>query len=435
MKIQLPFLKGISIICLSIFISFFNCNSDVDVQTTEIQPLLTDVLTLELSIGEISGLKDDFILVNPQYLDVNFAGDILVLDESRIKVYEKSGKGKKIVGRPGQGPGEFETGPLFFLSPEGFVTVVDHAKSPKLTLHSILSSSGFESYYNLFSPNYNFIEKKKIKNKVILSEYLKTKYPDSNNTYYIAGIFTISDTDKVYEVIVKNGSLLSDVRYNRLLLYDNSKAIDLIKESIHLEFGVAISEKGNINPQPIGGIYWGLITGRKIMYVNTEEDRHIEPSGSFYTVHVLSLDTFEEQEIIHSFTPVILPENVKKRKFSMPSKSDLRKMRRSTQQMFTRMEEVYNFLINDIKSRQFYPSICGLRIDRDYAFLFLNDGKDRKEKLADVIDLDTMKHVTLAEFPFIPASIKNVYVYEIAQDEEGFSEIRKYRIDPAVYGK
>jgi len=51
MKTQLSLLKGLSIVCMSIFILFFNCSTDVEFQNVEREPPLTDVLTIELKDG------------------------------------------------------------------------------------------------------------------------------------------------------------------------------------------------------------------------------------------------------------------------------------------------------------------------------------------------------------------------------------------------
>lgn len=112
--------------CMSIIVLllFFNCNSDIDVETAEMKPPLTDVLTLELTIGD-KDLPDEFLLVKPRYTVIGGTGDIYILDEDRIKVYDEKGIPKTIIGRPGKGPGEFDNPKNPMVSEDGLITVID----------------------------------------------------------------------------------------------------------------------------------------------------------------------------------------------------------------------------------------------------------------------------------------------------------------------
>ncbi|KPK96410.1 hypothetical protein AMJ80_00020 [bacterium SM23_31] len=144
MKILISFLKSISIICLSLFLPFFNCSTDVDIQTVEIPPPLTDVLTFELSFGDENTItKDEFLLAQPRGIAVSSVNDIFVIDEECIKVFDSNGKEKSIVGRPGQGPGEFSSAGSPVVNPGGYLAVIDGGSS-----------------FNLFAPDLTFIEKK-----------------------------------------------------------------------------------------------------------------------------------------------------------------------------------------------------------------------------------------------------------------------------------
>ena len=69
--------------------------------------ILSDVLQLELTFGD-KDLPDEYLLARPGGIAVNDNGDILVVDENRVKVYSNNGREKSIIGGPGEGPGYFE---------------------------------------------------------------------------------------------------------------------------------------------------------------------------------------------------------------------------------------------------------------------------------------------------------------------------------------
>ncbi|KPK95689.1 hypothetical protein AMJ80_04135 [bacterium SM23_31] len=155
MKAQRPLLSAIFFIYISIFLLFFNCTSDVEFQTAEIQPPLTDVLTLELSFGDEKTIdKDEFLLVKPRYTVTGGMGNMYILDEDRIKVYDEKGIPKAIIGRPGKGPGEFENPRNPVVSEDGLLTVIDNKGA------------------NLFSAEFNYLTTHYIKYNTKYDELL-----------------------------------------------------------------------------------------------------------------------------------------------------------------------------------------------------------------------------------------------------------------------
>ena len=66
------------------------------------------VLKEELSIGEAGG-REEYMFSSARSLAVDLSGNIYVMDvkETHVKVFNKDGKFLRIIGRAGQGPGEF----------------------------------------------------------------------------------------------------------------------------------------------------------------------------------------------------------------------------------------------------------------------------------------------------------------------------------------
>lgn len=428
-----------------VLLLFFNCTSDVDVQTAEMQPpltdVLTDVLTLEFTIGESSNLQYDFILAEPRIMMVNNNDDILVIDEDRIKVFDSAGKEKNIFGRPGEGPGEYSRTCGYFLSPEGYLTVLDASGrsggSDGIEGYRYDIRSTLNNYYNLFAPDYSFLEKKMLGNVLKLNEYLESKKIDIKSDYSIRKVFALNETEKIYEIQLKDPDPDSDVKYFTIILYENANTC---KPVLHTK--MPGTGAGGAPEDMLGEIHWTLIPGRNLLYVNTLEDDHNEQTVSRYTIHVISLDTFEDTKIYRAFTPFLIPKKEKERHIEVEKMFEKRR-----REIFSRMGREAPTVqcdtkkdIRIIKAQHYYPSITRIRVDRNYAFVFTVDRTETTRKkieniITSVIDLNIGECTAEVKLPFIPKVIMNGYAYWIGRDEEGFYEVRKYKIDPAVYGK
>ncbi|MFC1555280.1 6-bladed beta-propeller, partial [candidate division KSB1 bacterium] len=96
------------VVLLLIVVLLFSCGSDKTVEYAVESNVIEKAFTLELEFG-VDNLPDEFLIVRPQGIALTNSGDIIVLDESRLKVFDNNGNPKLIFGRQGQGPGEFES--------------------------------------------------------------------------------------------------------------------------------------------------------------------------------------------------------------------------------------------------------------------------------------------------------------------------------------
>jgi len=87
---------------------------------------ITYNLKEEISIGLAEG-DENYILNRPFDVKVSENGTIYILDwgDVNIKVYDKHGRYLRIVGRKGQGPGEFDVPVYFDLSSDGKIYIMD----------------------------------------------------------------------------------------------------------------------------------------------------------------------------------------------------------------------------------------------------------------------------------------------------------------------
>jgi hypothetical protein len=80
----------------------------------------------ELSIGKREG-DGNYLLTSPVDIDVADNGEIYVSDwrDVRIQVYDKDGIYRRTIGRPGQGPGDFEVPFYVCLTSDGKICVLE----------------------------------------------------------------------------------------------------------------------------------------------------------------------------------------------------------------------------------------------------------------------------------------------------------------------
>lgn len=409
MKFQLSFLKGISIVCLSIFLLFFNCSTDVYAQTDNTQEPLTDVLTLELSFGaDESILKSEYLLAIPNPdIWVNTEGDIFVLDETCVKVYDKNGVGKRIIGGPGRGPGEFsaQRNRINFptISPSGYLTVVDATEK-----------------LNIYKPDYEFLKFVWVRNRPF---YTKLRDEKSWNLAAFWKAFTIDESKSIFDLAGSSGSIkiitgmgnISRTGDLRLLIYErNDFFIEIASydECMLLNsYGLVEKFDGVLLTNPyLGILLWDMLPDNRIIYTQGETDKRRESDDSLYLLHVFSPENLASTSIEHKYVPVKIPDDEKKEKF-------------------------YGYTSATTKSITHYAPLQALLSDGYYVFAITFQQNNAGEYLVDIFDLEQNTYIKSVNFSIVPNIIKNRKAYRVATNDDGFYIIEKYRIDPAVYGK
>lgn len=131
-------------LCL-LFLMVVGCMRTGERGTGTSREPLHDIITLELTFGA-ENVSEDFLLVRPWYqgIAIDLAGDVLVVDEDFIKVFDSAGNEQKLLGGPGEGPGEFSRARNIWMSPEGYYTVFG-------------GQFGFTANY--FRPDHSYIER------------------------------------------------------------------------------------------------------------------------------------------------------------------------------------------------------------------------------------------------------------------------------------
>ena len=394
-----------------ILLLLFNCTSDVDFKTAEMQPPLTDVLMLELSFGDEKTItKDEFLLATPYYGPyVNNDNDIFVPDETRIKVYDGTGKPKKIIGGPGQGPGEF----------------ISHIRGITFNDLGIMTVIGRNDYH-IFSPEYKFIKRLRYRN----SDWYNTVIKERG--YFMDAVMTVYSLDYDRRIIVPRGRKLYTEFLEaqvRIIALETPDSVNVITDFTMPEY-IEVDRFGS-RPAELGVIMFDMLSGNRLVYTYFTANEPDNIQDSKYILHIINLDSGKKTEIFHPYTPHPItkaPTQFYEDMLDNPDTSEEDK--RSHRKMINKIKDRF-------KDIPYYIPLQEIKTDNNYIFAFTFVTGDSTEVLADIFDGDTGNYLRSAFFTFIPEVIKNGYAYKYNDWRENneFPLVEKYRIDPAVYGK
>jgi hypothetical protein len=348
----------------------------------ELKEPITDVLSLEQTIGADSEVSKEFILARPRNIAVNTSGDILVLDEQKIKVFDSSGKPKTILGGAGDGPGEIGPIPSMVISDNDYIAITDR-----------------NMYINLFAPDFTFISKTRISGNERLSDLLnEANYSDGDGGGYLKleRYIALDASKSLIEIETRNKDIQADYNVYSMLIYDNGEDA---KTLVHtLSPRTKGSASGGSGGSTLRGVFrWAILDGEKIAYINTDDDVRDGQDNSTYTMHIISFSDREEATIIQRFIPSEIPKEIGTNQYG-----------------------------------KYQPSIRGIYADKGVIFVILRKRDREKGSLIDIFDADKAKYINSAYFKK-GGSIFGGYLYSRGSNEDGFPVVEKYKINPAVY--
>jgi len=380
------------------FLLLFNCSSDVDVQTAEMEPL-TDVLTLELSFGDESTIsKGEYLLARPERIAVNDSGDIFVLDENRVKVFYSNGKEKAIIGRLGPGPGEFQ----------GLIINIIIGKSGYLLVTEMSDK------FNIFSPDYTFVRWINIKQHPPYRQIMKKNDWSSSIAYYV---YSYDDNTRVIYFRTYKSNADGNFESGSALIYETPDTVHTLVYSPAAGQIFADNRSETVPYQ--GDFLFGILNKNRIVFTNTAVDKYSKDDKSYYILHIISLDDLKSTEISLPYKKVELPESRKE----VPGF------------VYFRSKAIGDKYTEIISNTKYWPPISKVITDRNFIFIYTYQKNDEGEYFVNIFDIDKNEHISSIYMPTIPNIIKNGYAYYIKREADIFPLIEKYRIDPAVYGK
>ena len=414
-------------------ISFVMLLACVQTESQNIQVFaLSDVLTLELSFGaDEKNLPEEYLLAIPSLLTVNNNGDIIVSDEYRLKVYDSTGNPKKILGGPGEGPGEFSRKPSQIqITETGYMSVK-------------VSGANIIQKYNMYAPGYNFIEQKNFQysdvQEKIYEETARDRiqfraiycYSPEEFLFMIRGSNYPASVVNIEETGGAGGR--SEKLIDALVYQDNQtlQNVLIVENPDRTEDGILIRPEEGI-------VHYGLLQDRRIVYTHAAKYKSFENNTYYYSLFVYDMNTLQKTEIKQPYTQVTIPDSVIYF-VDESSQAEIDELKRIGFEAAKRLENSLKKLQKDrtqrLKEVKYYPGVNDLLTDGDVIFVFTHERSDKNGQVVHFIDSMTGKRISSVYFPFIPEVIKNGYAYIRNLNEDGFYVVEKYKIDPAVYGK
>ena len=397
-----------------LILAFLNCSSEPDMQSSESSPPLTDVLTLELSFGA-DNLPEEYLLTSSQsasfnnaYVDVKIDNNenILIADEYKIKIYDSNGNPVTMIGGRGEGPGEFGRSryPIFYISPKGYIT---HHRS----------TSSTTGIYNIFGSDYSLLESK---NYLNIPKYNELKNEFEPDQIYIYSMVALDESRIIYRI---SGFDSKNNMFNFIIYAKSNKDVSIISRIIEPRLSKS---------DPDMGFYrWALLPDETIILTCSVTDVVFNEHESVYSINLISLETEETCVIKHPFTPEEFPQDVREKTIERFKKQ--MESLKDNPQFLPMMQKNYEQIKKVFSGITYKTPIKNLLTDGHYIFVFTTRKNDDGEIFMDVFDAQKKQYIASAWFPFIPKVIKNGYAYIIAENDEGFEIIEKYKIDPAVY--
>lgn len=394
--------KQISCLIIMFCLIFF-CSRE-KTEKIETVRIIENPLTWERTFGHDESQKDHF-LVRPYFKDaiaVKSDGTVMISDEYRLKVFDKLGNPVKIIGRQGQGPGEFGELRSIWCSPNDY--------------YCVYHGSGFGGYYiNYYNPEDRYIGRRMFHKNKRINELLKQ---DDLFGRYADKVHFLGENEFVYIIESRDINFKKDRLFDFLIYETPDTLIKLAKHpnTNHIRIpSVGRMSPGGVYVKPeMGRMYLAVLPGRRIAYLHSHEDSELSANAAQFTITVLSLDTMKKSEIKQSYTPV--PFDFK------PSSP-----RKRSDDIF---EKVYG-------ERKYKAAISELRADGDFLFAFTYLHKDSTNVLVNVFNSRSNKHISSTYLPSGTVCIQDGFLYKFNdyRKEDKFPAVEKFRINPELYGK
>jgi hypothetical protein len=337
---------------------------------------------------------------------VNNNGDVLIGDEYRIKIFDKNGKEKKILGKQGDGPGEFSSDdPIVYTSPTSWTAANCRANMDIISI---------------YDPDYNLAETIRLDKEAIF-EQIKSeiKFENSNiskNSIQLFSYYALNKAESVF------GFYISD---KFCIAYQNDKVVKIItwfKDPTSFSTTYKGKTVGAFGGLTIGNSQFQPLPDKKIVYFNTDEDKYKDGKG-YYSFHLFSLMTFKDSVITKEYTLTLYPSE--EEVIRINSKSRLKDERHKA---------LLDKELSIMKNRKYIPSILLIIPDRHYIYVFLyNDIKFSKKRFTvDIFDTYIPAYVKTISLPEFYITIFEGCIYTSTSDADGYPIIQKFRLKDGI---
>ena len=398
----MKYLKFCFYLSIAILLLFNNCGKTANREIPETESLSDQQLVS--IIGENNNHKGEFILVRP--IDdtlIDNSLNILVPDDNSIKIYDINGNGKKILGRKGQGPGEFRKTPFIYLSPTGYLTALNR---------------GYTERFCLYDSSYNLVKDSWLNEKPGFKQFFKENQYLMSYVMAVDNLYALSEHEFFWSVELNTPSelrmaVIYESRDKFRVIFHGKMPGDLKLESGNRALG------GNM-----GRFIMGALPGRKMYYINTDEEIFTDDNNGEYILHIVSLDSFEDKEFRRHFEPAPYPPDLADRSYK---RRDPR-----SQEVF---KDIYLETKRIYEQRKYWP-MDGAIADGKLIYFFLHSQYKDKNfnelmpyKIVDVFDSENEIFLKPIKIPRSSSvrPLKNGYTADVGEDKDGYPEIRIYK--------
>ncbi|MFC1555110.1 hypothetical protein ACFL7D_10775 [candidate division KSB1 bacterium] len=364
-------------------------------------------LKLELSFGEDESLGD-YLLAAPKDICISSTGDIYVIDEDRIKIYDNSGNPKQIICKPGQGPGEFEYIQFMTLSETGYLTV---------------QGSMFGNTFKIFSPEFEYVSQFSSVNHIPYEGMMENR---GLSPHIPNHVISFGGSERIYGL---ESSRKDTGIPEYFLFYESADGLTKLADYPGVEESYVRTRDTSLNLQFFGYIYHAVLPGKRAAYTFTAQDRKQENGKWEYILHVKSFDGSVHTEISHEYVPVPVTGD------------DLTIYKKLSQ--LSEDPVLFETIQKRVEDKPLKAPLQKLISDGPYVFAVTYTVNETGEFLIDVFNCDTGKYICSTYFPKNSFSfgaqnfgyIKNGYLYRINRPDDDFPVVEKLRINPKVYGR
>jgi len=341
--------------------------------------ILENVFTLELRFGA-ENLPNEYLLASPRDCIAADNGDIIVADEFKLKIFDKNGKPKKILGGRGQGPGKFSYSSIYLMFPKNGMLV------------------GLQSnIYNLYASDYSFIEMKNLQQSNYRNEIQK-KF--SLNGLFFSQVYCytqkefllFSSGNRITQMMAGSDEEIIDIselsenesrKYFYFLTYHNGTDMKiLMADSVELS---GVSERVK------GGFYYQILPNYRWLYTNMFSHKIEKNKIWYYSLFIYDVKTQKPKEITHTYTPAVIPDSVINRR--IPPEFAQEEKKRS----------------DELKKIKYCAPLQEVLADGNFIFAITYTYEKGKGYLTDVFDTESGAYLKSVYFSIIPKQIQNGY--------------------------
>lgn len=269
---------------------------------------------------------------------------------------------------------------------------------------------------NIYSPELDFINTINLNTGFLYRSFFNEI---SRSSLSIKKAFAINENDKIIHCKTSASSSETPFFEYNMILYEKNGYIHALAD-YNSKSRVRVGSQKSTIPSPFdGNLYCDMLTNNRVIYTHTDYDFIVENNQGYYILNIVLLENFEVKQIKYNYTPQKITRK-DKNEYENYFKSAIGKVARKA-----------------LDDKEYIPHVIGIFTDRNFAFVYttiMREIGERREFLVDVFDIDNEKYIISAYMPFYSA-IKDGYVYDIGSNEEGFAEIQKHKLDPALYGK